>query len=466
MAIWERRLDTLRSLGVNAIRTAHNPPSPEFLDLCDRMGFLVMDELFDCWTAGKNPYDYHLDFTQWSEIDARDTVRRDRNHPSVILWSAGNEIRDTPNAELAHGILAKLIAVFHANDPSRPVTQALFRPNVSHDYDNGLADMLDVVGQNYRENEILAAHAQKPSRAILGTENIHDRTAWLALRDHAPYAGQFLWTGVDYLGEAGQWPLIGRPFGLLDRVGLPHLRAWERQSWWAAEPNVHIVRRLGVSEKAAVDPGYEPVPPSMQEPLRHDWTSRNSALHSESVEAYTNCDEVELFLNGRSLGKQLKHPDASPLLWEVPYEPGSLKAVAYTQGRQASVDELHTAGKPVRIVLAPDRTQTSPGRNDEVTIVATAVDDAGVPVPDASTEIQISVTGPGEIVATDSGSSTDHEPFQLSHRHLYAGRIVAILRATGSTGEIQIRASASGMVEGATSVQAVPSTPPEFAHSF
>src|ERR1017187_7336120 len=174
-AIYERRLLALRALGVNAIRTAHNPPSPQFLDLCDRLGFLVMDEMFDCWTTGTNPYDYHLDFEQWSSIDTRDTVRRDRNHPSVILWSAGNEIHDTPHAELAHGILARLLAVFHENDSSRPVTQALFRPNVSHDYDNGLADMLDVVGQNYREKEILAAHNQNPLRKILGTENNHDR---------------------------------------------------------------------------------------------------------------------------------------------------------------------------------------------------------------------------------------------------------------------------------------------------
>jgi beta-galactosidase len=223
---------------------------------------------------------------------------------------------------------------------------------------------------------------------------------------------------------------------------------------------------VGVSEKAAVDPGYEPVPPSMQEPLRMDWTSRNSAPHSESVEAYTNCDEVELFLNGRSLGKQLKHPDASPLLWDVPYEPGSLKAVASNQGRQASVDELRTAGKPVRIILVPDRARISPDHNDAITIVATAVDDAGVPVPDASAEIQFTVTGPGEIVATDSGSNTDHESFLLTHRHLFAGHLVAILRATGSSGEIQIRASAPGMLDGATGLQAVPSAPPEFSRYF
>ena len=287
-AIWERRLAALRALGVNAIRTAHNPPSPEFLDLCDRMGFLVMDELFDCWTVGKNPYDYHLDFEQWSSIDTRDTVRRDRNHPSIVLWSAGNEIHDTPQAELAHGILARLLAVFHDNDPSRPVTQALFRPNVSHDYDNGLADMLDVVGQNYRESEILAAHAQKPSRAILGTENHHDRAAWLALRDNPPYSGQFLWSGIDYLGEAGKWPNVSRPTGLLDRTARPHPRAWERQSWWAAAPNVHIARRVAASERSVIDPGYESVQPSLQEPLLLDWTPRNAAAHYEFIEVYTN----------------------------------------------------------------------------------------------------------------------------------------------------------------------------------
>src|SRR6185295_13882116 len=183
----------------------------DFLNLCDRMGLLVMDEMFDCWTLAKNPGDYHSFFNEWSKIDARDTVRRDRNHPSVILYSAGNEIRDTPREDLAKRILKGLVEVLHEADPTRPVTQALFRPNVSHDYDNGLADLLDVVGQNYREKEILAAHEAKPTRKILGTENGHDRDIWLALRDHPAYSGQFLWTGIDYLGEAregGDWPLI------------------------------------------------------------------------------------------------------------------------------------------------------------------------------------------------------------------------------------------------------------------
>jgi beta-galactosidase len=465
-SIWERRLTALRALGVNAIRTAHNPPSPQFLDLCDRMGFLVMDEMFDCWTIGKNPHDYHLFFKQWSLIDTRDTVRRDRNHPSIILWSAGNEIHDTPHAELAHSILASLISVFHENDSTRPVTQALFRPNVSHDYENGLADMLDVVGQNYRVNEILAAHAQKPSRKILGTENIHDRASWLALRDNPPYSGQFLWTGIDYLGEAGKWPMISRPFALLDRTGQPHVRGWERQSWWASEPVVHLVRRVGASERAALDPGYESVPADLQEPLLPDWTPRNTTSHLESVEAYSNCDQVELFLNGASLGRQNLHLDATPLTWSVPFAPGSLKAVAYRHDKQVAQDELRTAGKPGRIELVADRTTLSTNADEVVVLTATAVDDVGTRIPDATAEVQFSVTGPAQIVATDNGSTTDHESFLLPQHRLYAGRTTLILRGTASSGSIRVHASAAGFAGGKTQFLAVPARPKAADRAF
>ncbi len=452
-AIWERRLLALRDLGVNAIRTAHNPPSPEFLDLCDRLGMLVMDEMFDCWTVGKNLYDYHLYFDQWSSIDTRETVRRDRNHPSIILWSAGNEIRDTPHAELAHSILSRLIAVFHESDPTRPVTQALFRPNVSHDYDNGLADMLDVVGQNYRENEILAAHDQKPSRSIIGTENTQGREPWLALRDHPPYSGQFLWSGIDYLGEAGKWPFISKSFGLLDRTALPHPRAFERQGWWSVVPNVHIARRVGAAERAAIDPGYESTPPDMQETLRLDWNPHEIAPHTESVEVYTNCEEVDLLLNGQSLGRQKLHQDASPLTWNVPFAPGSLKAVAYNQGVSVAEDELRTAGKVARIVLTPDRTSAT--LSDVVTVTATAVEAAGIRVPDANQEVDFTVSGPAQLVATDNGNTSDHEPFQSPRHRLSGGRAIAVIQATAQ-GTIQVHAGATGLTQGETHFRATP----------
>jgi beta-galactosidase len=238
----------------SALRTT--PPAPEFLDLCDRMGFLVMEELFDAWTVAKNPYDYHLYFRDWALKDTAAAVQRDRNHPSIVLWSAGNEIHDTPHPDIAIPILQSLVDTFHKYDPTRPVTQALFRPNVSHDYENGLADLLDVVGQNYRENEILAAHAQKPTRSIVGTENTHDRNQWIAMRDHPEFSGEFLWSGIDYLGEAGRWPTIGSGSGLLLSTSLPRGRAFERQSWWSTAPMVSIVRREQPVRKGPVDPGY------------------------------------------------------------------------------------------------------------------------------------------------------------------------------------------------------------------
>ena len=303
LAIWEQRLTTLKTLGVNAIRTAHNPPAPEFLDLCDRMGFLVMDEFFDCWTVAKNPYDYHLFFDEWSLRDERDAILRDRNHPSVIIYSVGNEIHDTPNAALAKKILSGLVATAHEADPTRAVTQALFRPNVSHDYDNGLADLLDVIGTNYRDTELLAAQRAKPDRKIIGTEQRHDRQTWLWLRDNPSHAGQFLWTGVDYLGESRRWPLVNHSSGLLDRTGAVKPRSFERQSWWSDAPMVRIMRRTAPDDRMPDDPGYGGEELHTQVEFA-DWTPRNPKPHDETVEAYSNCEEVELFLNGKSLGAQ------------------------------------------------------------------------------------------------------------------------------------------------------------------
>jgi beta-galactosidase len=456
LRVWERRLKTLKELGVNAIRTAHNPPAPEFLDLCDRMGFLVMDEMFDCWTVAKNPHDYHLYFDNWSKIDTRDTVRRDRNHPSIVVYSAGNEIHDTPKAELAKKILTGLVEVFHEHDPTRPVSQGLFRPNVSHDYDNGLADILDVVGQNYRENEILAAHRQKPTRKILGTENTHDRNAWLALRDNAPYAGQFLWAGIDYLGESRSWPGIAFSFGLLYRTGTPRPMAFQRQSWWSDRPMVYITRRVAPQPVAPTDPGYEPDPRRAQV-LFSDWNPRNSAAHDENVEVYSNCDEVELFLNGKSLGTRKLPGDASPRSWMVPFEPGALKAVARNAGQVVAAYELRTAGKPAKIVLTADRNRVAPNWDDVEYITAKVVDEYGVLVPSANDLVVFSVTGPGVVAAVDSGNNSSHEPFQASQRRAYQGLCFAMIKATNSSGQITITASAAGLASGSVTIRAVPS---------
>jgi beta-galactosidase len=467
---WEHRLLAMKALGANAIRTAHNPVAPEFLDLCDRMGFLVMDEMFDMWTVAKNPYDYHLYFRDWYLIDTRDTVRRDRNHPSVILWSAGNEIHDTPNAELAKEILGNLVKVFHEFDPTRPVTQALFRPNVSHDYDDGLADLLDVIGQNYRPNEILAAHTQKPSRKIIGTENTHDREQWLAVRDHPPYSGMFVWAGTDYLGESRHWPVIADSSGLDDRTDAQKPDGMERQSWWLTTPVVHIVRRVAASAPAATDPGYEPGSPQAlalakgagaavpapagggagavqggvpRPTVYADWTPANTAPHDENVEVYSNCAQVELSLNGASQGVKPINADASPRKWVVPYAAGELTAVC--KGSEPASETLHTAGKPARLTLTVERGKLSASWDDVGFVRARIVDDHGVVVPYAAVPLTFSVSGPGKILTTDSGDNADHSGFQKPQRNAFRGSAIAIVRATAATGDVTVTVDGAGL---------------------
>jgi beta-galactosidase len=457
--IWKRRLEQLRALGVNAIRTAHNPPAPEFLDLCDAMGFLVMDELFDCWTVAKTPFDYHLYFNDWSLIDVRDTVLRDRNHPSIILYSAGNEIHDTPQSELAKRILTGLVEVFHRFDPSRPVTQGLFRPNVSHDYDNGLADLLDVVGTNYRDLELLAAWEAKPARKIIGTEQRHELATWLAARDHAQHAGQFLWSGIDYLGESFKWPIIAAGSGLLDRTGAVKPMAYERQSWWSDKPVVHVVRRINPAQIAPADPGFQPL--VLLQSQFADWTPANTGVHEETVEAYSNCQEVELLLNGKSLGGKPRNADDSPRIWKIAWEPGTLKAIGRNRGAIIAEHELRTAGKSVKIVLAVDQTRLTPVWDDIALVTATIIDQNGIPVPTASDLVSFKITGPGTIAAVDSADNSSVEPFQASERRAYQGRCNAMIRASAVRGIITLSASAAGLAGASIAIEAASPPSPE-----
>jgi beta-galactosidase len=458
LSVWERRLAALRELGANAIRTAHNPPAPEFLDLCDRMGFLVMDEFFDCWTVGKNSCDYHLYFTHWSKIDARDTIRRDRNHPSIILYSVGNEIHDTPKAALAKRILAGLVEVCHENDPTRPVTQALFRPNVSGDYTNGLADLLDVIGTNYRDNELIAAHRAKPSRKIIGTEQGQTKATWLECRDHPEEAGQFLWTGVDYLGESRHWPVVAAGSGLLDRCGRPRPLAFQRQSWWSDKPMVFAARRFSAERTESTDPGFTPL--ERRQTLLADWTPREASPHEETVEVYGNCQEVDLLLNGHSLGARPLPADASPRVWKVPFAPGTLEAVGSNNGSVAARHTLRTAGPPAKIVLTTDAKELPAGW-DRVAFVRAEVEDAqGVPVASADSLITFELEGPAIIAAVDSADNASHEPFQSHQRRAFQGECFAMLKASANTGMIRLKAAAAGLQEASLTLSAVAESTP------
>ena len=462
LSVWERRLNNLRELGVNAIRTAHNPVAPGFLDLCDRMGFLVMNELFDCWTVKKNPYDYSLFFNEWSKTDLRDIVRRDRNHPSVILWSVGNEIKDTPKQELANRILKGLVEVCHENDPTRPVTQALFRPNTSGDYTNGLADLLDVIGTNYRDQELLDAWRAKPGRKIVGTEQGHDRRTWLAARDNPQHSGQFLWAGIDYLGESRSWPRMCYAGGLLDRTGEIKPMAFERQSWWSDKPMVRVVRRVAASDVLPEDPGWGGEERHTQVQFA-DWTPRNLESHDENVEVYSNCDEVELFLNGKSLGSKPINKDASPRVWKVAFERGSLKALARNNGKEITTDELRTAGKAAKIVLSTETKTLASGWHNVAFVKASVVDENGVIVPRAKDLIRFSIAGPGVIAAVDNGDCASIEPFQASERSAYQGVCFAMVKQVGSVGakmyseavKIVLTAQAEGLESGRVEIGTV-----------
>jgi len=456
LAVWERRLTELKKLGINAIRTAHNPPSPEFLDLTDRMGFLVMDELFDQWTQAKNPFDYHKDFSDWSFTDVRDTVLRDRNHPSVIIYSAGNEIRDNhADQEKAKSVLTKLVEAFHGADPTRPVTQALFRPNIegANDYNNGLAEILDVVGQNYREKEILAAYKQKPTRKIIGTENAHDLNQWIAMRDNPEYSGQFIWVGVDYLGESSAWPNYAYGKGLLDRTAMPRPLGFQRQSWWSATPMVHISRRVAPAVASPTDPGYEIAEQKRTQTLFSDWTPKDLSAHEENAEIYSNCDEVELFLNGRSLGSKPKPKDDSPRNWKVNFEPGTIKAVGKNGGKVVAEFELKTAGKPAKIVLSSDKATIANDWNDVAYVSATVVDANGVIVPSANVLINFEAKGSGLIAAVDSGDNADHDSFQATSRRAFQGICFALIKANKSAGSISITATSDGLVSNKATIR-------------
>ena len=449
LAFYERRLRGLKALGVNAIRTAHHPFSPEFLDLCDRLGLVVMNEAFDMWTVAKNPHDYHLFFTDWSSIDARDFVRRDRNHPSVVIWSIGNEIHDTPYPLVTQSIIKRLTAIFHEEDPTRPVTMALFRPNTTKDYENGTAELLDVVGQNYRENELAKAHRDKPSRKIVGTENSKNRGSWLVVRDNPAYAGMFLWTGADYLGEADRagWPAISNPSGLVDRIDGVKPIGWERASWWSERPVVKIARRV----TEVIDTSELPtmVGVAMPQPrgpgALADWTPDSVAPHAEKVEVYSNAEEVELLLNGRSLGRKPRNADDSAITWTVEFAPGELRAIGYRGGRRVAEDRLRTAGAAAGLRLIPEANRLGSGFDDVVAIRVEVVDARGVVVPSSRDVVSLAVEGAGALAAFDNGSITDHTPFAAPQRAVAGGRAVAFLRGTPGGGRLVLVASAPGL---------------------
>ncbi|MFB6319708.1 sugar-binding domain-containing protein [Saccharicrinis sp. FJH54] len=434
LTTWRLRFETLKKLGVNAVRTAHNPFAPEFYDLCDEMGFLVMDETFDTWRAAKNHAEkgYNLYFNDWWEADTRDVVLRDRNHPSIFIYSVGNEIRDNLNNEQGFSTYKKMQDLVHETAPGSLVTMALFRPNSSGVYQNGFADMMDIVGQNYREKELVQAHLDKPTRKVLGTENGHTREAWLILRDNPFMSGQFLWTGIDYLGEAN-WPAISHHFGLLDRLGNETTLAYQRQSWWSEKPFVHLVRY-------AYNAGNGP--------LVSNWSPADEDTYDVAeVEIYANTREVEIFLNGISKGVYAVPEDAAPVKAKFTFEPGIIKVVGRNDGEDAAEHEMQTAGEPAKIKLTASSSDLTDKFDDVVYVTAEIVDENGVTCPNSDQMLGFSVTGPGVIAAVDNADRETHVPFYEKQRRVLDGRCVAIVKANAASGQIELSVKADGLQE-------------------
>jgi beta-galactosidase len=495
----ERQLQVVKSFGCNAIRTSHNPPSPELLDLCDQMGLLVMDEAFDEWKANHQKYGYGENFDQWSDPDLSSMIDRDRNHPSVILYSIGNEIIEGHHGDPAAGPMAlRLVGICHREDPTRPVTSACARP--ASTWKSGLSGALDVFGVNYSpafyelndpakipamiQSGDTGYHGQLPLIASETSSQVDSRgeyglkpdaqgnvvidpgpnfqvssydtwhpgwtstgeTDLIDLKTHPWVAGEFVWTGFDYLGEPTpyKWPSRSSYFGIVDTCGFPKDRYYLYKSAWTTEPMVHI--------------------------LPMSWTWPGFEGKSIPVHVFTNADSVELFLNGKSLGirnfpadcakqedtrggKKITDPGTRTIIpglhlaWDVIYEPGDLKAVATKNGKVVATDKIQTAGAPTVIKLEPDRAQIANDGQDLSYIKVSILDKDGVLCPNADNEIHFTLNGTSATIAgLDNGDATNHEAFQGAQHRAFHGLALTVLKSVyNNAGSVTLTASADGL---------------------
>ncbi|HEU4871150.1 MAG TPA: beta-galactosidase GalB, partial [Pyrinomonadaceae bacterium] len=461
----ERQLQILKEMGVNGIRTSHNPPAPELLDLADRMGFIVMDEAFDMWKIAKTKFDYHLDWEEWHKRDLEDMVLRDRNHPSVIIWSIGNEVMEQWEKNPEGGTIAKeLGAIVRKLDPTRPITSAC--NGVSRDNKVLTDGDLDLVGTNYDQKKIPELQKMFPGRPIIGTEttsalgtrgtynmpsdeirrwprkwdevlkegnpdftcsaydnssapwgSTHEET-WKIVKKHDFFSGMFIWTGWDYIGEPTPypWPAISSYFGIIDLAGFPKDAYYMYQSEWTNKPVLHLFPHWNWKPGEKVD-----------------------------VVTYFNADEVELFLNGRSQGTKRKQGDDMLVFWRLPYEPGVLQAVSRKNGRVVLTREVRTAEAPGRIILEPDRKTIKADGTDLSFVTVKVVDRNGTVVPMADNLIKFELTGAGLIAGVDNGYQASHEGFKGKQRKAFHGMALAIVQAKQQRGQIVLKASSNNL---------------------
>ena len=448
----ERRLAILKRMGCNAVRLSHNPHAPALLDLCDRMGILVFDEAFDKWTpqynGGMAPFE-----DTWRS-DLRDWLARDRNHPCVFLWSVGNEVAEHQfEAEKGYGVdqLEAMVRFVHDHEPTRKVTCALFparEGGVRLDDERypgcepaEMAFHMDVVSANYMSEFFARDHETYPQLILLLSEawTHGGAKAWFSY-DKAYAVGQFYWSGVDYIGEAGAWPRKGWAYAPIDLCGFRKPISYYIEATYSSRPMVHV----------AV---YDTRPGSRALWSDVKWASEPMASHwnwpaggTLKLATYTNCETVELLLNGRSLGvRRLADCPEMLMEWDVPFEPGTLKAVARNAGNLAAAHELTTAGEAASIVLRPDRLSLDADGLDLAHVAVLVTDSQGLRVPDADHEIRFTVTGAGTNAGVDNGNLNSDEPWQAECRRAFKGRALLVVRAGRTPGVAAIRAEANGL---------------------
>jgi len=468
----ERQLQILKAMGCNGIRTSHNPPAPELLDLCDKMGFIVMDEAFDCWEWGKVKYDYHLYFKQWHKRDLEDQILRDRNHPSVFIWSIGNEIPQQGDTS-ALRIAPELAAIVHSLDVTRPITTANDRPDTSNKIIKSGA--IDLIGYNYHHYDYAKFHDRYPGKKFIATEttsgletrgyydmpsdsiriwptnydgkfvgnpdntvsaydnvrppwgSTHEPT-WKVMKKYDFLSGFFIWTGFDYLGEPTpySWPSRSSYFGIIDLAGFPKDIYYMYQSEWTNKPVLHIFPHWNWQPGKVVDV----------------WAF------------YNNADEVELYLNGKSLGIKKKTGDDLHVMWRVNYVPGTLKAVSRKDGKVVLTQEIHTTGAPAKIELIADRKVINADGKDLSFITVKILDKDGNVVPDADNLVDFKLNGNAFIASVDNGDPVSHDSFKVSYRKAFHGLALAIVQSKKTPGDINFTATSKGLQSATLTIKA------------
>jgi beta-galactosidase len=449
----ERKVEILRAAGYNAIRLSHNPPAPALLDACDRLGMLVIDEAFDCWEEKKNTSDYHLYFKEWWQRDLESMVLRDRNHPSVILWSTGNEIpnRDKP-AVVA--VSRKLSDYLHQLDPTRPVTCGV--NGIGPDKDPFLAT-LDVAGYNYARDKYAADHDRLPERVMYGSESfpIESYDYWMAVEKYPSVIGDFVWTAWDYIGEASiGW--LGYPqrqyfypwnlayCGDIDICGWKRPQSFYRDALWKDTAlSLFVQSPVPSFDTAAYK---EPWSNWQWLDVWPSWNWKGFEGRPLQVQAFASCDSVQLYLNNRFIGTQrTTRQDRYKATFSVPYTPGTLKAVGYLGGRAVKTALLQTAGAPAGIRAAADRQEMHADGQDLSYITIEITDAQGRPVPVAANDLQFTVSGPAKITGVGNADPRSIESCQASHRKAWKGRCLVILQSSKKAGPVQLTIRAAGL---------------------